>query len=133
MQGTNQVPLSSSLIVERPECMAYSLPIAVTVCAWGYFHGFALAGLQIRCSTAAQKSRCHRDHGFYAGAGYWGDYGHFQRCLRRVVEAAAVCRFQPDYGCVRGSFGRPLVATCGPELRRLSRSKPQLRGDCEIQ
>src|SRR5207249_5597093 len=26
-----------------------------------------------------------------------------------------------------------MVASCGPELRRLSRSKPQLPGDCKVQ
>ncbi len=50
-----------------------------------------------------------------------------------LVAAAAVSRSEPDHGRLRGHLEGQAVATCGPELRRLSRSKPQLPGDCEVQ
>ena len=47
--------------------------------------------------------------------------------------ASAVPRIEPDHGRVRGQLQGPLVAPRGPELRRLSRSKPQLPGHREVQ
>ncbi len=64
---------------------------------------------------------------------YRRDHGHLQRCIRRVAASAAIHRFEPHYGRLRGQFERNVVSSCGPELRRLSRSKPQLSDNCEIQ
>ncbi len=41
--------------------------------------------------------------------------------------------YTDDHGRLRGQHEGHLVSPCGPELRRLSRSKPQLPGDCEVQ
>ncbi len=40
---------------------------------------------------------------------------------------------EPDHGRLRGHLQGQAVAPCGPELRRFSRSKPQLPGDCQVQ
>ena len=96
-------------------------------------HERTLAGLPVRGASARQEPRRHRHHGLYAGAGHRRDHGDLQRRLRRVAAAAAVPRFEPDHGGLRGQLEGQAVAPCGPELRRLSRSEPQLPGDCEVQ
>src|SRR5271165_2805767 len=91
--------------------------IAVTPHVWRYFDGFALAGFQLRSSTAPQESRHDGDHGLYAGVGYRRDYGNFQRGLRSAAAAAAVRRVEPDHGRLRGQLPRQAESPGGPKLR----------------
>jgi len=89
--------------------------------------------LPLRSSTTPQESRLHSRRHPHPSSRHRCDHGDFQRGIRRVVAAATVSQSEPDHGHLRGHLEGQAVAHRGPELRRFSRPKPQLPGDCQVQ